>query len=65
MSALEKFTTLLPRSDDSSEGFVSTPRGSLEWRGEGEVVEAGEVVEMDDLCRGGGGNDSERDVVEV
>ena len=44
---------------------MSTPRGSLEWHGEGEVVEAGEVVEMDDLCRGGGGNDSERDGVEV
>lgn len=57
MSALEKFTTLLPRSDDSSEGFVvSTPRGSLDWNGEGEVVDAGEVVEMDDLCRAGAGD---------
>ncbi|KAI0084389.1 hypothetical protein BDY19DRAFT_909865 [Irpex rosettiformis] len=50
MTAFEKFTTLLPPSDGSSEDVVSTPRGSSDWPGG--MVEPGDV-EMDDLCNYG------------
>ncbi len=37
MSAFDKFTTILPPSDETSEcegpGVMMTPRGSLDWRG--------------------------------